>query len=102
NEQYQFYLQYNKLKQEPASNLAFQEELESLNKVSDIPAHVNWYDAEKYCAWMAKITGEAIALPTEAQWEFAARSRGQFHIVPTDDGTLRFKDNNGEWGINVA
>ncbi|MCG8159161.1 SUMF1/EgtB/PvdO family nonheme iron enzyme [Brenneria goodwinii] len=102
NEQYQFYLKQNNLKLPIADNPLTQEDLDSLNKVPDIPAHVDWNDAEKYCAWMAKITGESVALPTEAQWEYAARSRGQFHIVPTDDGTLRFKDNNGEWGINVA
>ncbi|MEC5321579.1 SUMF1/EgtB/PvdO family nonheme iron enzyme [Brenneria populi subsp. brevivirga] len=102
NEQYQFYLKQNNLKLAVASNPLTQEDLDSINKVPELPAHVNWYDAEKYCGWMAKITGEAAALPTEAQWEYAARSRGQFHIAPTDDGTLRFKDNNGEWGINVA
>ncbi|MCG8159162.1 SUMF1/EgtB/PvdO family nonheme iron enzyme [Brenneria goodwinii] len=102
NEQYQSYLKHNKLKAAPASNMRMQERMDSISKVPDIPAHVNWYDAEKYCNWMAEITGEQVTLPTEAQWEYAARSRGLFHIVPTDDGTLRFKDNNGEWGINVA
>ncbi|MCG8159163.1 SUMF1/EgtB/PvdO family nonheme iron enzyme [Brenneria goodwinii] len=102
NEQYQFYLKQNRLEQVADNNPRMQEYMDSLNKIPDIPAHVNWYDAEKYCAWVAKITGEPLALPTEAQWEYVARSRGKFHIVATDDGTLRFKDDNGEWGINVA
>jgi formylglycine-generating enzyme required for sulfatase activity len=34
---------------------------------------VSWYDAVKYCEWLSEVTGRAIALPSEAQWEFAAR-----------------------------
>ncbi|MCX9154500.1 formylglycine-generating enzyme family protein, partial [Niveibacterium sp. 24ML] len=31
--------------------------------------------------------------PTEAQWEYAARSRGQFFMIPTDDGHIDFGRN---------
>ncbi|MFR3778769.1 MAG: hypothetical protein ACLTW6_08650 [Enterobacter sp.] len=34
---------------------------------------------------MSTITELPFSLPTEAQWEYAARSRGQFVIVPTND-----------------
>lgn len=33
---------------------------------------VTYDDASGYCAWLAQLTGEDIALPTEAQWEKAA------------------------------
>ncbi|WP_227546000.1 formylglycine-generating enzyme family protein [Marinobacter fonticola] len=49
----------------------------------------NYQEAERYCAWLAEKTGKPFALPTEAQWEFAARNRGQDVPYATDDGTKR-------------
>ncbi len=34
---------------------------------------VSWNDAKAFCAWMSKETGWAVGLPSEAQWEYAAR-----------------------------
>jgi formylglycine-generating enzyme required for sulfatase activity len=39
--------------------------------------HVNWQGAKNFCDWLSKKTGKNIHLPTEAQWEKAARGTDQ-------------------------
>lgn len=34
---------------------------------------VNWYDAQAFCEWFSQRSGYSIQLPSEAEWEKAAR-----------------------------
>jgi energy-coupling factor transporter ATP-binding protein EcfA2 len=34
--------------------------------------YVTWHDACAYCRWLSEVTGKAITLPSEAEWEKAA------------------------------
>jgi len=41
------------------------------------PARMSWQEATAYCAWLGEVSEISLRLPTEVEWEYAARSRGE-------------------------
>jgi len=61
---------------------------------------VSWYEAVAFTLWLSATTGEAITLPTEAQWQRAAQGDDQrtFPWGETWDAT-RCNNNDGTHGV---
>ena len=58
-----------------------------------IAASLTWQEARDYCQWLGQQLNLPMDLPTEAQWEYAARNRGQFWVVGTDNGKMELGRN---------
>ncbi|HSE60427.1 MAG TPA: formylglycine-generating enzyme family protein, partial [Nitrospiraceae bacterium] len=53
--------------------------------------NVSWDDAKAYAKWLSQATGRHYRLPTESEWEYAARSGGQdeFWAGTSDERNLQ-------------
>lgn len=67
--------------------------------------NVGWRDALAYAAWLARVTSQPWRLPTEAEWEKAARwdsTRRYSRIYPWDDAFDQSRANTNESGIGAT
>ena len=46
---------------------------------------VSWHEAVTYCEWLSRKTGQPYRLPTEAEWERAARGGAESLLYPWGD-----------------
>ncbi|MCE4110707.1 formylglycine-generating enzyme family protein [Klebsiella pneumoniae] len=90
NDDYNKYLQITGIKKPPINILV--KEYPSLQK-GDYSVGVTWQQAKDYCQWLGKESDKNIDLPTEAQWEYAARSRGQYLPFSTNNGNFELGSN---------
>ena len=61
--------------------------------------NVSWEDAQKFCKKLSELTGKRYVLPTEAQWEYAARggnkSKGYTYSGSNSVGEVAKYDSSG-------
>ena len=67
---------------------------------------VSWYEAREFCRRLSQLTGKRYALPTEAQWEYAARggkkSKGYMYSGSnTIDDIAWYYDNSSNTTLSV-
>jgi formylglycine-generating enzyme len=63
---------------------------------------VNWIEAAKYCQWLSDATGRRYRLPTEAEWERAARGGLEGRLYPWGDELPQQRsDYLSRWGGDV-
>ena len=64
--------------------------------------NVSWLDAMAYCEWLSKKTRKTITLPSEAEWEKAARGDKDKRIYPWGDGFESTRCNSAELGLGTT
>ena len=59
---------------------------------------VSWFDAVAYCQWLSAELGGVFRLPTEAEWERAARAGIEQKLYPWGDAPIFARENYaGRW-----
>jgi formylglycine-generating enzyme required for sulfatase activity len=64
---------------------------------------VSWFEAQKYCQWLEGFAGRPYRLPTEAEWERAARGGVEARLYPWGDDLPQTRAEYQErWGGEVG
>ena len=83
----------------------------SVNLPEQPVCRVSWERAMHFCRWLSQLSGEAVTLPTAAQWEWACRAGSAAPLwwggTDTDfasyanlaDASLQRVDNFAPWGL---
>ncbi len=54
---------------------------------------VSWFEAVRYCEWLTAMSGRVYRLPTEAEWERAARAGKEGMLFPWGDAAPQSRPN---------
>ena len=63
---------------------------------------VSWDDAQAYVTWLSRRTGAAYRLPTEAEWEYAARAGTTAARYFQDDQQCKYANGVGQEVISIG
>jgi formylglycine-generating enzyme required for sulfatase activity len=74
NEEYAAFLAHNTYHDQPSTSGWFLREPPPGQERHPVTG-VSWHDAMAYCQWLSQATGRRYRLPTEAEWEKAARGK---------------------------
>lgn len=64
--------------------------METKATVTEPVVNVNWFEANAFCEWLYSKLARRISLPTEAQWEKAARGIDRRQFAWGDEFDARF------------
>jgi formylglycine-generating enzyme required for sulfatase activity len=88
------YIDYDFYCKLTSHKLAREKSIGNISRATELAAAaIPWQGAKDYCRWLGKVTGLPCDLPTKAQWEYAARSRGLNVGFATDNGKIDFRRN---------